>query len=279
MEEKLKASSALTQPVVLLGFPGASLQFDTAHAIFSASKTIKTKVGGSGGSNGNFNNLWKNALNLGQAGAITHFAMIHSDICPLMGEPGNQDPRWLDILMAEMDRMEADLISVAVAIKDPRGLTSSGIGDPRQPWTPLKRFTVRELEDLPETFDATDAGFTDAYLLHNNGLWIADMRKRLWYSTDADGCPPVFFEYREKLGKIDGEWRHFQESEDWNFSRKLHAAGARTFVSSKVKCNHVGAMNFPNFGKWGHYDKVDKDTVDNLNTFLQERETAKAEAL
>jgi hypothetical protein len=69
-----------------------------------------------------FNQLWCRALNDRREGGITHFAMHHADIEAPAG--------WLDRLIDEQRRVDADVLSVVVPIKDGRGLTSTGVRHP-----------------------------------------------------------------------------------------------------------------------------------------------------
>src|SRR6266404_8904723 len=65
----------------------------------------------------NFNRLWCDALNSRGEQGWTHFAMLHSDV--------EAEPGWLDTLIAEQQRVQADMVSAVIAIKDGRGLTST----------------------------------------------------------------------------------------------------------------------------------------------------------
>ena len=66
-----------------------------------------------------FNMLWCQAYNARRELGLTHFAMCHSDVHP--------DEGWLDTLLDEMDRTGADVLSAVIAIKDCKGLTSTGL--------------------------------------------------------------------------------------------------------------------------------------------------------
>lgn len=244
---------------IMLGVPGGgSLRWETAKAIFMATKQ-KGRYGifDSMYSNGNFNALWADALNFGAERRFSHFVMIHTDINPGLW--------WLDMLLEEITKQDAALVSVASAIKDPRGLTSSGIGDPNDRWRPYRRFTVQELSDtLPETFTAADIGYGDKFLLHNHGLMIVDLRKPIWQKMRTDGNAPAFFVYDEEVyfNNKTEKWERRVESEDWYFSRLLAQTGAKTCITSRVKNIHHGAWIFLNWGKWGTYDNGDNDTAD-----------------
>lgn len=220
---------------------------------------------GSGNSWDNFNTLWARALNLYEAGQVRYFAMIHSDI--VCHEPG-----WLDSLLDELVERKADLISCAVAIKDQRGLTSCGLGDPADLWRPFRRLTVRELMAgrmagsgvaIPETFTASDIGYPNHPLIHNNGLWVADLSADVFHQVDELGNLVAVFQFPKCIARqADGLWAAGGESEDWYFSRMLSQMGARTFITRKVKINHpVGTINFRNFEAWGTYRNGDEDTA------------------
>lgn len=174
-----------------------------------------------------FNTLWAQARNL----EPDYFAMIHSDIAP--------EPCWLDVLMAEIQEHEADMVSVVVPIKTEHGITSTAIlGEDR--WH-SRRLTVTEAFGLPETFGSEDAG---GPLLLNSGLWICDFRKP-W-------CREVHFEMEDRISQDrEGVWGPDCISEDWLFSMKLHELGCKLMATRKVKVNHAGEAHFGNDRPWG----------------------------
>lgn len=244
----------------LLGFPYGGtpcMGFRTSIALHHASRHHQGFLMGADGSWGNFNQILCVALNAAAEGRITHLAFLHSDIAP--------QEWWVDVLMAELDRLDADMISAVVPIKDPRGVTSCGIGDPDNPWHPLKRFTMQEVwETLPETFDAGDAGYDPAQfpLLHNDGCFVADLRKPFWRTVNADGELLAAFNFPRRiiLGD-DGNFRPEGESEDWYWSRRLFELGAKTYITRLVRLVHTGPFDFPNDGPWGTYTHGDEDTA------------------
>ncbi|MGD0781228.1 MAG: hypothetical protein ABSA30_00050 [Candidatus Aminicenantales bacterium] len=272
-------SSAHARHKIVLGFPtpgGISMSFETARALYRGTQRHDLALLVSVGSWDGFNSLWANALNLAAAGEATHFAMLHADVAPQEG--------WLDILADELDRLQADLVSAIVPLKDARGVTSSGIGDPCDPWHPLKRFTMRELfageapnpkseirnkseiqnpksKILPETFDAADAGFPGGILLHNDGCMMADLRNPIFRQENPDGTLIADFQFPRQVYRdlSDGLLHVRGESEDWYFSRKLHELGARTYVTRKVRLVHVGSHAWTNAVAWGTYEH-DQDT-------------------
>jgi hypothetical protein len=200
-----------------------------------------------------FNAMWVTALNASEEGKITHVAMLHLDIAPLCGR---EDGIWLDTLIAELDRLDLDFVSAISPMKDGKGLVSSGIGDPNDPWTPYRRIAIRELSSLPETFDAATLGYAGWPLLHNSGCWAADLRKPIFHQTDAKGECPMHFGFPEKVFRnpVTGKWEQARESEDWFFSRCLFQVGAKTAVTRKVKLIHWGRAGYGNFGTWGQLE-------------------------
>ncbi len=240
---------------VLLGFPYAGtpcMGFNTARALYHSSQEHSAALLGAEGSWGNFNVCLAAALNMAASGEITHFAMLHADIAP--------EEWWLDKLLSEMDRTGVELLSVAVPIKDPRGVTSCGIGNPADRWHPLKRFTMEELYNLPETFDAAGAGFPGYPLLHNDGCIVMDLRCKKFFATDDDGLR-AHFDFPRRIAKNeDGTFTPQGESEDWFWSRRLHELGVVSAITRKVKLTHDCQFSFPNSGPWGTYANGDEDT-------------------
>jgi hypothetical protein len=178
---------------------------------------------------------------------VTHFAMLHSDITP--------SPGWVDLLLDELDDRDADLISAVAALKDENGLTSCGIGDASNPYAPFRRFTMRELMQMPETFGIADTDHPERYLLHNTGCWVADLRKPLWRTTDKDGCLVADFSFPIR-GRVlpSGDIIHERESEDWHFSRMIAALGAKTFSTRRVSTIHFGQKGYRNDHAWGRME-------------------------
>lgn len=226
-----------------------------------------------------FNTLWVQTLGKQATEQdFTHFAMLHADLAP---EPG-----WLDMLLDEMDRIGADVLSVHSPIKDARGLTSTAV-DVHGPLTNPRRFTLKEVVDeLPETFDAAGCGYPGRPLLVNTGCLLVDLRKewvrsvcfqvssRLVWNLRQTGTklpgvePPCWI--NERVYVIDRpdhvEYTVLIDPEDWDFSRQAHAAGAKVFATRKVKLKHLGAGIYPNYtvqGMWQHDDDFfEHDPVD-----------------
>jgi predicted O-methyltransferase YrrM len=221
-----------------------------------------------------FTTLWARALNKVEAGFCTHVAMLHSDITPQAG--------WIDILMDELEERKLDMVSVACATKDSRGVCNGGIGHLQNRWGPYRRITVRELQTLPPTFglgDLAQRGFcgndpSDKVLLHNTGCWVADLRSPVFTQTyKTSGRDPgdnhcheagdlmCWFDFPTRIRRDaeDEAWISLRESEDWFFSRQLAKVGAKTMITRKVSLNHEGGASFRNDEAWGRYE-FDEDT-------------------
>lgn len=181
-----------------------------------------------------FNSLWCNALNLRRGAGVTHFAMIHDDVCaPAL---------WVETLLAELERMEADVISVVIPIKTQEGCTSTAI-ETDDVWQP-RRLTLHEVHALPETFTDEDVG---GELLLNTGLWLCDIR-RTW----VDEPEPMIFDTKKRIIRDEeGNYQAQVRSEDWEFSRAARARGARLVATRKVVLHHDGEMQFGNGAPWG----------------------------
>lgn len=179
-----------------------------------------------------FNLLYANALNMRKTHGVTHFCLHHSDIRP--------ENYWLTKLMAEKERVKADVISVVAPIKDKEGVTSCGLYNNGK----LHRFTMDQIvNELPPTFDAEASGHPDKILLLNTGLMLFDIREP-W-------AEQVFFSCQDNITKNkEGEFQASCFPEDWNFSLWAHNKGLKTFNTSAVKLDHVGDHNYSNDEIW-----------------------------
>ncbi len=195
----------------------------------------------------NFNSLLAEALSSrGQPNSPTHLGMVHADVAP--------DGYWLDVLLAEMEATGADLLSVVLPIKTEGGETSTVIDDPFT--GEIRRLTMRQLAELPRTFDAAAAGYPGKRLLVSTGLWILDLRKPwveyTWPSVYTPELnPPCFTVPNRLIQRPDGTWDSAWFSEDWNFSRMLQRLGARLLATKAVACGHWGQKEYRNDQVWG----------------------------
>lgn len=185
-----------------------------------------------------FNMLWADALNARADHAITHAAMIHDDISPEDG--------WLDILLDELERTGADMISAVVPIKNSRGLTSTAVDNLDDPWW-VRRLTMKEVFNLPETFEAKDVPWNaaGAPLLPNTGLWICKF--------DPSWVEKVCFKFINQIRKMpDGRFAGLDIPEDWDFGRQIHSFGCKVVCTRKVKLEHEQPQ-FHNRSAWGDW--------------------------
>lgn len=231
---------------IALAIPGPNMMYVSAVGLLTATRglhDITPKNSGNGFDD--MNTLWVDALNMAHRGEITHFAMLHSDINPSQG--------WIDILVSEMAKTGADMISTVVALKDWRGLTSTGIGDESDRWNAFRRFTVREIHSiLPETFSVADTPHPEKYLLHNTGCWLADLRNPAWRTVDENGMLKATLSFPIGAQMMpDGTIEHRRESEDWYFSRMIASLGLKTFATRKVSATHYGTTPYSNDRPWG----------------------------
>jgi len=243
---------------IALAMPGQNLMYASAIGLLTATRglhDITPKNSGNGFDD--MNTIWVEALNLAYRGEITHFAMLHSDIHPSQG--------WIDILASEMAKTGADLISTVVALKDHRGLSSTGVGCSSDTWNAFRRFTIREVHSiLPETFGIADTPHPDKYLLHNTGCWLADLRNPAWRACDANGMLTATLSFPIAAQMMpDGTIEHRRESEDWYFSRMLSVLPLKTVATRKVSATHYGTTPYVNDRPWGDYLFGDEATRKN----------------
>jgi hypothetical protein len=175
----------------------------------------------------NFNALWCDMLNLREEGRVTHFLLLHADVVP-------ETPQWLPRLLAEMQRVGADALSVIIPIKTEAGYTSTARDT--DPWRP-QRYTMHEIMAKPETWTAPD-------LLANTGCLLVDVREP-W----VEG---ICFTIRDKIHRgPDGKWIQQTQPEDWDFSRQVRARGRSLWVTRTVAVRHMGNYPYPNDRAWG----------------------------
>lgn len=247
---------------IYLAVPGVNFCWGTVTGVINSTRKHEAAPFNHGlGFSGvvDFNKCWVDALNMYEAGEVTHFAMLHGDLEP------DPEQYWLDELLDIMDEKDAHLVSAHAPIKDERGVTSSGICDPTNPWGAFRRFTQRELLlEMPRVFDHQAAGYPDKPLLHNTGCWVCDLRKPIWHETNPDGTLRFLFEFPQRaIRGEDGRWMPEQESEDWLLSRYLWENGIRnTWITSQIRLTHIGQLKWRNWTTdWGTFKDGDENTA------------------
>lgn len=181
-----------------------------------------------------FNILWANVLNFRQhpTHPPTHYLLWHADVVP-------QTENWLGIMLSEMERVGADVLSAVIPIKNELGMTSTAReADPPNRWRPL-RYTLTEVSVM------ADPTWTAPGLLVNTGLMLVDLRK--------DWVERVHFTLNDRIYRgSDGKWRASMEPEDWNFSRQCHALGVSLYATKAIVVDHVGTTNYRSSNVWGY---------------------------
>lgn len=197
-------------------------------------RDVGVRVGGSSLLTFDFNNMLCLVLN---DGSYEWFVMLHSDVAPV-------HPSWLDDLLDLAERHGADVMSVALPIKNTNGLTSTAIDT--HPWRP-RRLTIRELVDLPETFgNALCRDKFGGNLLVNTGCMAVRV---------GDWLKGAVFDFSNAIIKgDDGRYTPYVEPEDWKFSRWCHANEKRVVVTRAVPAVHYGHHGFTNCGVWGQME-------------------------
>jgi 2-polyprenyl-3-methyl-5-hydroxy-6-metoxy-1,4-benzoquinol methylase len=190
----------------------------------------------------NFNMMLCSSYSERKDKELTHIAMAHSDIGAQSG--------WLDVLLEEMDRLDADIMTTVLPIKDERGLTTTGIRYP-EVWG-TRRLTMHEIARLPETFSIDDTDEPRGTLAINTGLWVArfDERSRIpWHRFEG-------FHPKHKIDWSDPENpQAWFDSEDWLFSDWLAKEGIKAYATRKPVAFHRGGQDFGNQGTWGTWDR------------------------
>ena len=202
-----------------------------------------------------FNDAWVTALNMYEAGEVTHFFMMHDDVVCQRAT--------VDILMEELVTHDADICSVVIPIKDGLGVTSTAIEDPQDDWVVYRRLTMQEVYRLPPTFTAADCGYPDKLLLANTGCWLADLRNPIFRQTNLDGELLIYFNIKDRIvrDKQTGKWQGNVYSEDWNFSRMVGRLGGKVVCTRRVDVTHIGDIPFNNREPWGDWEHDKATTV------------------
>ncbi len=181
------------------------------------------------------NGLWIQAIEMAEAGHISHFLMWHSDI--------STEPWFLDKMLVLMEKTGADVLSAIVPIKDTYGFTSTALDEPVgdfDPYFRVRRLTMHEVHNnYPPTF-------TGDTLLLNTGLMLVDMRKE--WTRDTDN---VYFTLEDKIIRYRGRRMAAMMPEDWGFSRMARKKGAKLWATREVKLEHYGPAGYANDFAWG----------------------------
>ncbi len=243
--------------VIYIGMPsGGHLSLEAARGLFTSTARTEYEIMPVAFSYSAlascFNHLWSRAI-AASPEKVTHFAMLHSDVGPECG--------WLDTLMDELEAKKLDMVSAVIPIKSQDGLTSTAVGEIKDPWK-QKRLTMREVSELPPTFTDDDLvewkkkhKREDSKLLLNTGCWLADLKNDTWRQMSDEGELRFFFRTLDRIRVTDDNLEVDFAPEDWLFSRECQAAGLKIGATSKVKLKHFGAMGWDNQGVWGNLEE------------------------
>jgi hypothetical protein len=173
-----------------------------------------------------FNILWAMANGSG----ADYFAMLHADIGP--------EPYWLDKLIGELEKHQADMLSAVVPIKSDERLFSTALAHPGQ--ESHYRLNLDDLSKLPDTFGSQhlrDATGLTGNLCVNTGLWVC----RLGQAWNRQ----VQFQMHTRIAwQDDGKAYCSVIPEDWDFSHQLHALGLNVMATRTVQLKHAGCMTW-----------------------------------
>lgn len=191
-----------------------------------------------------FNDIFVKALKARDKNEATHFLLLHEDIVPASDD-------WFAVLWNEFRRVDAEMMAAVVPLKDPRGLTSTAVEEPKETGLSVRSDSDLEMNrrrlSLKEC-DAMGGTFTHPGLLLNSGMLLFDLRHS-WVNS-------CHFTINDEITWHAGEPVVSCSSEDWNFTRMARDAGAeRIYATNKVRLLHVGKQHFPSWGAWG----IDKD--------------------
>lgn len=178
----------------------------------------------------NFNMLLCDAINRG----YSHFLMVHADIVI-------QEKNWLGKMHAIMEEFKADILSVVMPIKTPKGITSTGYCEKETVPLKLKRLTMQEILKLPETF-------THEHLIVNTGLMLMNLKSTF---VENVGRGLEFRVTDQILRKPDGKLKAYGGSEDWLFSLDARKLGAKIYATRAIRALHLSAHAFSNYEAYG----------------------------
>lgn len=198
-----------------------------------------------------YNHVWCQALNLRAKHDFKWFAMLHSDIVP--------EDFWIDKLIAQAEKHDADVMSAVVPIKENSGVTSTAISGADN-FTRCTRLTMKQIlyPFFPETFDADLA----VYGLKNIGgdfEVLVDSKPRLLVNTgcfvarlDRPWCERIHFTINDGIKQGPGGlYQNVVEPEDWFFSRRVAEEGGKVMATRTIRLDHMGGRAYKSNEAWG----------------------------
>lgn len=162
------------------------------------------------------------ARNMYEAGEAEAFAMCHTDVVP-------RDLYCISVMIEKMELVKADLLSVVLAMKNRRRMTSTAVEIDQ--WN-SRQLSLDEVHyGLPDPFTSEDAErvFGKSLLL-NTGLWICKL---------GDWCLQARFDDSNDIIRgEDGKWVPVAVGEDYHFSRQCRKLGLRLAATRSVVADH-----------------------------------------
>lgn len=199
-----------------------------------------------------------------------YWAILHADV-----DPGIF---WLDKCIERLERGGYDVMNACSAIKDDRGLTSTGFGSIQDDDYFIRRITMTELHELPETFDISHViaqigldGFPaekrPVALFPNTAVLVVKLK-----GDDGKYKPWVKkfpgFQMKDWIDRSEGVAVARNVPEDWFFGQWAGKNGLRVGATREPSVEHFGSKNYTTRCPWG-IQKTDESFV-NASRRLQE---------
>jgi hypothetical protein len=245
---------------IFIGCPLYSRMIDYGAALrglASASKDHRFRASTEGLSliPGNCNRLWCEALNRRRAENFTWYGQLHGDIEP--------PAYWVDRLIEEATRYDADFVSVVIPQKvrtgPEAGRTSTVISCPGQSFQVFCALTQAQVNhpSFPDTFGIHEAAdglerlpdelrvenVPRQYLLANTGCMVCRL--------DRHWCEGAYFDNPNGIEKQGDEYVAVTQSEDWFFTRRIAELGGKVMATKLIRVKHWGATAFDSHEVWG----------------------------
>ena len=178
----------------------------------------------------NFNLLLAKAINEG----YSHFLMLHSDI--------SVEGPWMQRMMEIMEERTAEILSVNMMLKHHDGFTSTGLCKEETSPLLIKRYTLKELANLPQTFTHPD-------IVLNTGVMLIDLNAPFMKHFGKG----LHFRVTDNVVKEDGKLKVYGGgTEDWLFSLDARKFGAtKLYATTEITAHHIGTSYYTNKGDWG----------------------------
>lgn len=182
-----------------------------------------------------------------QPGRWHRFAMCHADIVPRWVVGDNLKLGWLDGLAEEQDRVDAWIIHAVAAIKDMRFLTSTGVGDCDDEWGLIRRLTIHEIHQLPETFNVRDVMELpgpwpqNPHLVPNTGCHMMRVDARLRQFALERG---YVIKDRIVENPNTGELVAQVVPEDWGVGHWCGQHSIPVWGTTKIRIAHCGQLEY-----------------------------------